>query len=90
MLEPLSGEKMWIKRIDVDPIEEPFRRKYYTIQSQGRDQVRVVEDTQEQAFSTGLNKLYPKVMQQAWTYFYLEEITNVKKQADDIRKLKRF
>ena len=90
MLEPLSGEKMWIKRIEVDPIEEPFRKKYYTVQSQGREQVRVVEDTQEQALASGLNRLYPKVMQQAWTYFHPDEIMNVKKQADEVRKLKRF
>ncbi|HEY5866139.1 MAG TPA: hypothetical protein VI542_11445 [Candidatus Tectomicrobia bacterium] len=90
MIEPLSGEKMWIKRIEVAPMEEPFRRRYYTIQSKGKDQVRVLEDTQEQALARGLNRLYPKVMEQAWAYINPDEIMHVKQQADEVRKLKRF
>ena len=52
--------------------------------------MKVIQDTQEQAFVTALNRIYPKVMQQAWTYLHPDEIMHVKQQADEVRKLKIY
>lgn len=89
MLEPLSGEKMWMKRIELEPVQERYSFTYTA--PRGRGQVtRFYGDTRQQAFTRALNQIYPAVMQKAWTYFDSEEVLHVKQQAEEVRQLKRY
>jgi hypothetical protein len=92
MLEPLSGEKMWLKRVEVEPVQEAFVITYADLfnnkfEVTGR---KTLSDTSEQAVTLALNKIYPLVMQQAWTYFNPEEVMHIKKQADEVRARKVY
>ncbi|MGH8069656.1 MAG: hypothetical protein ACRERE_31325 [Candidatus Entotheonellia bacterium] len=90
MLEPLTGEKMWIKRIEVESFQEPYVHEYIVQQSRQQVIPRTVTDTRPHALAAALEKIYPEVMQKAWAYFHPEEVLQVKKQAEEARRLKRF
>ncbi len=90
MLEPLSGEGMWLKRVEIEPVQERFVVTYNIVTREGRKHRNILSDTSEQAVTAALNKIYPLVMQQAWTYFNPEEVTHIKKQADEVRARKVY
>jgi hypothetical protein len=90
MLEPLSGEAMWLKGVDIEPVQEPFVVTYNIVTHKGQKRENILSDTSEQAVTVALNKIYPIVMQQAWTYFNPEEIMQIKKQADEVRARKVY
>lgn len=90
MLEPLSGEKMWLKRVEIEPVQKPFVITYNVETRAGQQHKNILSDTSERAVTVVLNKIYPIVLQQAWTYFNPEEVMHIKKQADEVRERKRY
>jgi hypothetical protein len=90
MLEPLTGEKMWIKKIDVDSLQEAYIHEYYVMQRGGQISPSTINDNRPNALAAALEKIYPDVMQKAWNYFHPDEVLQVKKQAEEARRLKRF
>ena len=90
MLEPMSGEKMWVKRVEVEPVQELYSLTYTVVVRNNQRIQNIHSDTRPQALTTALNRIYPDVLQKAWTYFHPEEVMNVKRQADEVRKLKRY
>ena len=90
MLEPLTGEKIWIKRIEVDSVQQPFVWKYQLVQSGGQLVTNSIDDTRGHATAAALSKIYPQVMQKAWDYFHPDEVLQMKKQAEEARQLKRY
>lgn len=90
MLEPLTGEKMWIKKIDIAPVQEPYVLEYVGQRSGPQVLRRVINDTRGNALAAALSKTYPEVMQKAWDYCHPDEVLQVKRQAEEARKLKRF
>jgi hypothetical protein len=90
LLEPLTGEKMWIKKIDVEPMQQPYLYEYVVQQYRGQLTFHPVSDNRPQALAAALEHVYPQAMAKAWDYFHPDEILQVKKQADEARRLKRF
>lgn len=89
MVEPLSGEKMWMKRIELEPVQERYSFTYIAPRGGGQA-TWFYGDTRQQAFTKALNRIYPAVMQKAWAYFDSEEVLHVKQQAEEVRQLKRY
>lgn len=90
MLEPLSGEKMWLKRIEIESVSEPYAITYNLVTVGNQQRQNILSDTRPQALTMALNKIYPIIMQQAWTYFHPEEIMNINQQANEVRERKRY
>ena len=87
----MSGEKMWIKRVEVEPVQMPYSFSYtMTTTSTGQRVLHIRTDSREDAFTSALNLIYPKVMDKTWTYFHPDEIALTKTQADEVRDRKRY
>ncbi|MGA9654344.1 MAG: HpaA family protein, partial [Polyangia bacterium] len=75
LLEPLSGEKIWVKKVDVPQTEadcsgeRPDSRGLNTIITNGA--------------AHALEQVYAAVMKKAWDYLSPEEVTLLKKQSQE-------
>jgi hypothetical protein len=87
MIEPLSGQKVWMKRIPLKPESFNFKRITNNIDRiiYGDD-----ADNRPQRLAGALSKFFTQIMQTSWNYFSPEEIEVMKKHSDDIRRLKRY
>lgn len=98
MREPLSAEKMWIKRLDMGILEQNYQigRERYFQQSAdpwapGEWKTgKVVFNTKLDTYADILNQIYNKVMQSAWTYIHPEEMLILNEKSKEIRELKRY
>jgi Neuraminyllactose-binding hemagglutinin precursor (NLBH) len=87
LIEPLSGEKMWIKKIDLEPSQQEFHVKLFNdlngnIVKDERDST----DNGEQIIQQLLERSYQEVMTKAWDYLDPTEISNLMPQVDEVRK----
>lgn len=80
MLEPLSGEKIWIKKVDVPPTEVDCTGK-------GTPESFTVIDN---GVAVLLEKAFQLTMKKAWDYISPEEITLLKKQSQELRAKKVY
>ena len=80
MLEPLSGEKIWIKKIDVPPTEVNCTGKGT------RENFTVIDN----GVAALLEKAFQLTMKKAWDYVSPEEITLLKKQSQELRAKKVY
>ena len=97
MYEPLSGEKMWTKRI---PLESAaFGYRYYIGASPildangnplGLNLSGVRWDNRAPRFAKALDTFYKQMMDECWKYFSPEEVAVIKTQSDEIRSKKVF
>lgn len=97
--EPLSSEKIWIKKVEVG--EETWPAEIYA-QKVDRGPVKpgsrihsyavgaIAYDGRKDAVANIIKKMYPQVMQTVWKYINTEEILVLKEKAEEIRKLKRY
>lgn len=78
ILEPLSGEKLWVKKVDVPPVQANCSGE--------------AEDDQFLAngYAYVLEQVYPVVMKTAWDYLSSEELAVLKKQAQELRTKKVY
>jgi hypothetical protein len=97
MREPLSAEKMWIKKLDLGVFEEDYQvatRSYFHQQDPWapvqRRSGEVLFNTKADVFAGVLSKIYPKVMQSAWVYLNAEEMHTLDEKGKEIRQLKRY
>jgi len=94
MLEPLSGERMWIKKIDLGkfPIkfELAFNRKGAKSGGGGLVIAPILYDTGPDALALSLNKMYPRILKTSWDYLNSDEMFVLKKKSEEIKKLKRY
>lgn len=88
MREPLSGEKMWIKKLDLGMFKVNYEVAYR--RGDGRRTNQDIFDTREDAVALSLGKMYPKILQTTWDYLNTDEMTVLNKKAEEIRKLKRY
>lgn len=86
IFEPLSGEKMWIKKINFEPVSIGYKFSYYDV---GKEQ-KIKIDTRPEKLKIALEKIYPKIMNVAWKYLHPEEILYLKKESQEIRKRKQY
>jgi len=93
MREPLSGQKMWVKRLDLDEREVKGVEIYEAVALR-RDQYGNVTQWQagevkfsgrEDALGDALAAYYPEIMQRAWTYLDPSEMIELKEKTREIR-----
>jgi len=99
MREPLSSEKIWIKKIGVGEMAESAeiwaqvmdmgpRPEYPYIRKYGPG--RYLYDGTKDAVANIIKKMYPNIMQTTWRYLDTQEILVLKEKAEEIKKLKRY
>lgn len=91
ILEPLSGEKMWIKKIDFEPVSVNCKFSY-NIKDKGKitQRIEVEVDTRPEALGAALERIYPAVMETAWRYLHPDEVKRLKQESQEIRERKRY
>ena len=106
MREPLSNEKIWIKKMELEDIVvrdvevyEAAPQRYEASGGPGplrRERVSAWKTGEPlysgkvNAIADALKKVYPTVMEKFWTYINTEEILNLKTKTKEIRDLKRY
>lgn len=103
--EPLSGEKMWIRKIDLGEQDYPFtigvqQQQYisgYSSDGCGGStpnyaykDAGIVYDERAKVFSDDLKQAYPQLMKAAWNYMNVEEMQNLKLKTKEIRQKKVY
>lgn len=84
LIEPISGEKMWVKKIELQSLEEPF-----AISTRGQ-RAEIYRDNRAEAISYLLGQYYPDVMKKLWDYIHSDEIAQLVKEAKTVRDKKRY
>lgn len=92
ILEPLSGEKMWIKRIDFEPVSVncKFSYDYKGDKKKGTQWIDIKVDTRPEALQAALERIYPIAMDTAWRYLHPDEVKRLKQESQEIRERKRY
>lgn len=100
MREPLSSEKIWIKKIEVNERGPKFVKVYAALvdlgPKPGYKYVHaygpggILYDGRIDAVADIMKEMYPDIMQTAWRYIDTDEILVLKEKAEEIRKLKRY
>jgi hypothetical protein len=80
LIEPLSGEKLWVKKVDVPPTAADCTGEQaendFTLLGNG--------------VGRALEQVFPAVMKKAWDYLSPEEVTLLKKQSQELRTKKVY
>jgi len=99
MREPLSSEKIWIKKIEVAEMAEtteiiaekvPVYRRPSDFIPIGYNAGRILYDGRPDAMANMMKKMYPVIMQTCWKYIDAEEVLVLDEKAKEIRSLKRY
>lgn len=98
MREPLSGEKIWIKKLDLDEVVEKGEIAAEMVAVTKPGDVfptdykpgEILYDNRPDAMADALKKIYPTVMTKFWTYINTEEMLVLKTKTKEIRDLKRY
>jgi hypothetical protein len=101
--EPLSSEKMWVKRIELeDYVGEGWEaydgdpQSYYHadsgtwVKNGYTCSTRILRDFKPDAVADAFKKYYPVLMDKLLTYIDIEELKELKKKTAEIRELKRY
>lgn len=88
LMESLSKERMWFKSIDVPREVVSWEgEKEYNAPPNGAD---LSDPGIIKPLGPKLERLYAKIMQNAWSYLDPEEMKLIKKQAEEIKKKKIY
>lgn len=103
MHEPMSGEKMWVKRIELEDFSAPAMECFdadeqmYLHQDSGTMahagwtcSNRLLRDFKPDVVADAFKKYYPTLLQKLLTYIDIEELKELKKKTAEIRELKRY
>lgn len=105
MQEPMSGEKMWVKKLEIEPIEvdgtETVAPEYNMIMQPGCAAARpipmglkpgefVTYDGKADSMATTLQKIYPTIMKKFEVYLDPAELESLKQKGKEIRALKVY
>jgi hypothetical protein len=105
MQEPLSGEKMWIKKLDLDEIsvagfECAEAVPQYTVTKgffgstgktiTGYNTGQITYDGKIDAVANALKALYPVILSKFWTYIDANELLVLKEKVKEIRAVKVY
>jgi hypothetical protein len=101
MQEPLSGQKMWIKKLELDAVQKEGVVDWEGVPQYGRGgcgetQIigyqpgNIVYDGRVDALATALKEMYPIVMSQFQKYIDTDEMVDLKEKVQEIRSLKVY
>jgi hypothetical protein len=96
--EPLSAEKMWIKKLELGTLERSYQVgvEKYMYQDPSNPWVQQWRygdeqfNTKPDALASILNEVYPNIMKSAWVYLDTEELLQLNEKVKEIRGLLRF
>lgn len=95
--EPLSKEKLWIKRFANESKPFLYKVRYIRKEVLGNDgkitgiqRNGITWDNRPAGFAQGFMDLYQEFMNKSWAYFSPEEMAVLKQHSDEIRTKKRF
>ena len=99
LLEPMTREKVWLKRLELEPFSAPYS---YTFRTRPVTPGEVIaaglmnrsvpqnQSTQSEAAVTTLNSFYQAAMSKTWEHLDPREIKGLKGETEKLKKLKRF
>lgn len=103
MQEPLSAEKMWLKRIELedykavcaecyagDPVKEWDANKKLWVTTGWRPGTTIVRDYKPDVVADALKRVYPVLLDKLLTYIDVDELKELKKKTAEIREAKRY
>jgi hypothetical protein len=98
MREPLSGQKLWVKKLELEERQvsdvEIYEAVALRTDSYGNviqwDQGALKYSGREEALANALRDAYPIIMEKAWTYLNTEEILDLKEKTKEIRDRKVY
>lgn len=100
MQEPLSSEKMWIKKLELDPVsvngvicteyDAQYTAGLFGPNLTGWNRGKTLYDGRPDALADAMKQIYPVVMSQFEKYIDTEELIQLKAQGDQIRSTKVF
>ncbi len=83
LMEPMSKEKIWIKRLNLEPIMGPI--SYELVHIQTRSAPQLVQMISENSVKMLLNDFYMPSMEKIWNHFDPREINNLKPDSDKLK-----
>jgi hypothetical protein len=98
MREPLSGQKLWVKKLELED-KEVRDVEIYEAVAMRRDQYgnvlqwgegKLVYSGREEALADALKASYPTIMQKAWTYLNTDEVIDLVSKTKEIRERKVY
>lgn len=98
MHEPLSGQKMWVKKLDLDDRQITDVEIYEAVAVRKDQYGKVLQwgegrlkySGREEALANALRDYYPIIMDKAWTYLNTEEIIDLKGKTKELRDRKVY
>jgi len=92
MVEPISEQKIWIKKINIPEQTESIdvNLMISDLKTGRLNALNSNKDNRDAALVNALNKVYPEVMQKLWSYLNAEEIDMMKKASVDARARKGY
>jgi hypothetical protein len=98
MREPLSGQKLWVKKLELEERQvsdvEIYEAVALRTDGYGNviqwDQGKMRYSGREEALANALRDAYPTIMEKAWTYLNTEEILDLKGKTKEIRDRKVY
>ena len=97
MLEPMTREKVWLKRIELDAFSAPYTVSVKTRKPQSGDLLVALlggaqqpKNTQVEAAVAAMNNFYAKAMSKMWDHLDQREILQLRGETQKLKKLKRY
>jgi len=103
MQEPLSGEKMWLKKVELDPVVQRGVEAYEAIPQytttrgltvrttlSGYSQGKLIYDGKVDGMADTLKQMYPIIMEKCWTFIDPEEVVALQEKGKEIRASKVY
>jgi hypothetical protein len=98
MREPLSGQKMWVKKLELENKEVSGSEIYEAVALRTDSYGAVLQwgegklkySGREEALANALREYYPAIMEKAWVYLNTEEILDLKEKTKEIRERKVY
>lgn len=100
--ESITGEKLWVKRIEAEPVQKPYKfvakykEPYHIEQTLGVMGVSISsgsieeKDDSDQVLAVALSEFYTALSDKLWRHIDPEEWSKYLDQADNLRKEKRY
>ena len=101
MQEPLSGEKMWIKKLELEPVKTQGIVANASIPQYGNDGCggtmvtgyspgNIIYDGRVDTMASALKEMYPVILSQFQKYLDTDEMLQLKDKGKEIRALKVY
>jgi hypothetical protein len=88
MQESMTGEKMWIKKLELEPVLEDGVIIQRQVPNSG--EVKVLYDGRPDAMATAMKELYPLVLSRFYKYLETDEMLQLKDRSKEIRATKVY